>query len=395
LRASDTGDPTIVNPARLEAEASSQVCGQCHGINLIKSYVREQGPRFRPAGDLRDTRIVLRATEHAREVEANHPDPQRALDQQHLEKIVEQQVARNDSFLRDRFWPDGMVRVSGREQNGLIESACFESQALSCLTCHSMHESDPNDQLALAPGGPEGTDPSDRACLTCHASFAEELEAHTHHAPDSSGSRCYNCHMPHTVYGLMKSIRSHWVDSPSAATTQRTGRPDACSLCHLDQTLAWTAAQLETRYGQPAPSLSEDDRTLSGVARWGVRGNAHQRSMVAWHLGWPDAGQAVSEDDWRPFFLGHLLDDPYPAVRYGAAQSLSAIRPDLAEGLDFLAPAEVREEQSAAVMTQTAPRSDRSPARPELLRTPSGGLDQARFSKIAAARDDQEMDLRE
>ena len=46
-------------------------------------------------------------------------------------------------------------------------------------------------------------------------------------------------------------------------------------------------------------------------------------------------------------------------------------------------------------MTQTAPRAGHSPARPELLRDVRGGLDQARLSKIAAARDDQEMDLRE
>ena len=36
-------------------------------------------------------------------------------------------LADDAGFIRDSFWADGMVRVSGREYNGLIESPCFKN----------------------------------------------------------------------------------------------------------------------------------------------------------------------------------------------------------------------------------------------------------------------------
>src|SRR5258708_4673837 len=89
------------------------------------------------------------------------------------------------------FWGDGMIRVSGREYNGLVESPCFQKGEMSCLSCHSMHESSPTNQLAR---GME----SNLACLQCHKSFEKNVPEHTHHTAGSSGSLCYNCHMPYT-----------------------------------------------------------------------------------------------------------------------------------------------------------------------------------------------------
>ena len=408
LRLTDVPDPTIVNPARLDAEASSQVCGHCHGINLFKAYVRRTGKRYQPGEDLRATRILMRTSEKA-QAEANHPDPQRALDYKHMQTILARQLAGNPAFLRDRFWPDGMVRVSGRELNSFIESACFEGGELSCLSCHSMHDSDPDGQLATFPSPsstphaaqsssdhPSASIEADAACLQCHASYAENLESHTHHLAESSGSRCYNCHMPHTVYGLLKSIRSHWIDSPNAKTTVQTGRPDACSLCHLDRSLEWTAEHLEAWYGQPPPPvLDVDERRVASGVRWLLTGDAQQRALAAWHMGWPDAAGAALEPDWQVFFLGHLLDDPYPAVRYIAARALQNTDARQPAAYDFLASEEDRRDARAHVMAGWAPRPGVSRPDAGLLRGASGGLDQAAFERLAAMRNDQVMDLRE
>ena len=105
-------DPTIVNPNRLTHELSSQTCGQCHSINFVPSAEEipnwsEHGFRYRPGERLDDTRLVFR----------HHDDkssPRR------------KEILKDPTFLRDRFWPDGMVRVSGREYNGLIETPCYE-----------------------------------------------------------------------------------------------------------------------------------------------------------------------------------------------------------------------------------------------------------------------------
>ena len=51
-------DPTIVNPAHLDHERSSMVCGQCHGIHWI-SDSRDyyfNGFRYRPGGRLIGTK---------------------------------------------------------------------------------------------------------------------------------------------------------------------------------------------------------------------------------------------------------------------------------------------------------------------------------------------------
>src|SRR5947208_5654909 len=69
----------------------------------------------------------------------------------------------------------------------------------------------------------------------------------SHHLAASSGSQCYDCHMPHTTYGVLKAIRSHQVGSPRVADELATGRPNACNLCHLDKPLAWTAHQLDRK----------------------------------------------------------------------------------------------------------------------------------------------------
>ncbi len=411
-RLSGEPDPTIVNPARLDARTSSQVCGHCHGMNIIKGTALQQGKRFRPGGELAETRIIMRTSDKARrEAETPAGEGQRpgARDWRAMQQFFESMLETDESYLVDRFWPDGMIRVSGREHNGLIESACFDGGELSCLSCHSMHDADPNDQLAERTAG-------DEACLQCHASFAEDIESHTHHAAESSGSRCNNCHMPHTVYGLLKSIRSHWIDRPSVEAELATGRPNACSLCHLDRPLGWVANRLTSWYGQPRPSLSEDEERVAEGVRWLLAGDAHQRALIAWHLGWPDARAAWGLDDgWDRFFLGHLLDDPYSAVRYIAEGALerasrandpdqpsespsgASSNVDAASDYDFLAPPLKRRAIRSRIMASWRPGPDSAKwgRGAALLLDSSGELDRAAFERLASLRDDTEMDLRE
>ncbi|MFK7896556.1 MAG: hypothetical protein AB8G23_12010 [Myxococcota bacterium] len=398
-RISDAPDPTIVNPARLSAQSSSEVCGHCHGMNIIKANVLEQGKRFRPGGELSETRIVMRISERARDeaekptVEGRHGGDD--TDWRAMQQFFGSMLDKDESYLADRFWSDGMIRVSGREHNGMIESACFQGGDLSCLTCHSMHDAAPDDQLTEDGAG-------DAACLSCHPALGADLEAHTHHPVDSSGSRCNNCHMPHTVYGLMKSIRSHWIDRPSVETELATGRPNACSLCHLDRPLGWTADRLAEWYDQPRPELSQDEEEVANGVRWLLTGNAHQRALTAWHLGWPAARAAwASNEGWDRFFLGHLLDDPYSTVRYIAAKSLeSSAENRVHEAIskyDFLDPSSKRRSLRARVMESWEPRPSESTdgSAAALLVGEDGQIDRAAFERLAASRDDTEMDLRE
>jgi len=55
-----------------------------------------------------------------------------------------------------------------------------------------------------------------------------------------------------------------------------------------------------------------------------VKGDAGQRALLAWGMGWEPA-QKVSGRDWLYPFLIYGLLDPYPAVRFDAWKSLQTL----------------------------------------------------------------------
>ena len=94
-------------------------------------------------------------------------------------------------FIRDIFWSDGMVRATGREYNGLIESPCFKNATddgahdVVLLVPHDAPDAGrsrgrsrewADDQLAPRALG-------NGACLQCHRSASRRrptLDARTH-----------------------------------------------------------------------------------------------------------------------------------------------------------------------------------------------------------------------
>lgn len=378
-------DSTIVQPARLDHQRASQVCGQCHSVfefasdEAILEY-SQNGFKYRPGDDLDETRIIVRP---------------KAKDS--LRDLVTSDDELSE-YIAQRFWSDGMVRVSGREFNGLIESPCYQRGQLSCLSCHEMHKAvdDPrplkewaNDQLKL---GME----ANQACLQCHSNFARDISVHTHHPPASSGSLCYNCHMPHTTYGLMKAMRSHQIDSPSVQNTLATGRPNACNLCHLDKTLAWTADNLTRWYDEPPVELSDDQQTVAASVLWALRGDAGQRALVSWSLGWGPA-QAASGTDWMAPFLAILLDDPYDAVRFIAHRSLISLPEYVNFEFDFMTPQKSRDAARGRVlrMWQSTGDAKRQQRGAEVLLDANGELQQSTVKRLLQQRDMREVNLAE
>ncbi len=368
-------DPHMVNPAKLPSKASSQICGQCHSIKWIpnrEDYL-ENGFRYRPGQELAQTEPVVR--------------PTRLNEQPWLTQPLKQ----SPEFLRDRYWPDGMVRVSGREYNGLIESPCHQRGELSCLSCHSMHKSiDRDDQIAL---GREGN----QACLQCHTSIGDKLTQHTRHAAGSSGSLCYNCHMPHTTYGLLKTIRSHQIDSPTVSSTLKTGRQNACNLCHLDQTLEWTARHLTQWYGQPAAKLSEEQRATSAAVLDLAKGEAGQRALIAWAMGWEPA-QTASGKDWLTPFLAELMTDSYSSVRYIAHRSLKSLAGEFQTlNYDFVGPEAdwLAAKTNLLQLWQSRQNTRGGQTRAQILLDAEGKLNRDALDRLLKERNNISMDLQE
>ncbi|MDD9947411.1 MAG: multiheme c-type cytochrome [Myxococcales bacterium] len=370
----------ITNPAELDPLRASQICSQCHGLWLFdqegNAAFNKHGMSFRPGQDAEDSMWLM------------------APSRKRTDKRVEHVMRANPDYIDGQFWSDGQARVSGREFHGMIDSACAIEGDMSCMSCHTMHQAhdDPrprpawaDDQLGVGMDG-------DQACVGCHEDLGQDLAAHTHHEASSSGSRCYNCHMPYTSYGLLKAIRSHKITVPSASETVATGRPNACNMCHLDQSLSWTADALRDRWGMREPELeqrAEHTAPLSVVQA--LKGDAAQRALWAWAYGWQAAREA-SAVGWVPPFLGILLDDHYDAVRYIARKSIR--RYPGFEGLqyDFTIGPGKRPPLAPEIAKSAAGRLGQLPSQVPLNR--SGQLDET-AKELLAGRDQRPLNLLE
>jgi len=253
-----------------------------------------------------------------------------------------------------------------------------------------MHESAPVDQLKTGMDG-------NAACTQCHKEslYTRDVARHTFHKADSPGSECMNCHMPYITYALLGAIRSHQIASPESTGSARHGLPNACNLCHLDKTLAWTQEQLVQRYSQPPLLLSEEQQTISAALLWLLRGNAAQRVITAWHVGWAPARQA-SGADWLAPFQARLLADPYGVVRYVAQDNLRKLPGFHDFKYDFLAPEPERLWSAAqAIACWQAQKSPRTRSGAEILIDADGQPMEARIQSLLSHRDNRPVTIKE
>jgi hypothetical protein len=389
LHLSDGRDPSTIQPSRLDAQRSSQVCGQCHAVWEFYNRADErkenaEGLAYRPGRELRDSRFVVQ--------------PTRDLGASTMQRLL----ARYPAFLSDSFWSDGMIRVSGREYNGLIDSPCYakakdSTRRLSCFSCHAMHQ--PSDDARPAKAWADGHQlqpqaETNHACLGCHDSMRANVSSHTRHPTNSSGSLCYNCHMPYTTYGLLRAQRSHRISSPSVAATVDTGRPNACNGCHLDQTLAWSADKLAAWYAVPPVPLDAEQRTVAASLLLLLKGDAGQRALVAWSMGWTPA-QEASGTAWEVPFLALALNDPYDAVRLIVARSLRTFEGFQSVDLQVTAPPTQRIAASRHVAELWGQSDHHDRAAGRLLFKDRETLDLDAIARIMARRDDRRVNLRE
>lgn len=365
---------SVVTPSGLRPERAAQVCGHCHSAAVFTSQRLMEdfllsGSAYRPGDDLLQTRVAVLPSRLTQEQNEAHQ--------------------RSNPFFEGSYWPDGMIRVTGREYNGLVESTCYQRGGMTCLSCHSMHQSEPDDQLSAVGRGNE-------ACYQCHAAYRDNLAKHTHHEAGSSGSQCYNCHMPHTTYGLFSAIRSHKISSPNVAVTLATGRPAACNLCHLDQTLEWTAKSLKSWYGHSLPELDEQQKSFAAAGLLLLKGDAAQRVITAWSTGWRPALEA-SGGDWLPPLLAPLLDDPSPVVRLVASRSLWAIDTRYTADFDYVAPSLERRTTIRSVLEKwrqiSRERRERLPTR-VFIKT-GGDLNDEAVQRFLEERDDRGLFVQE
>ncbi|MEO1999454.1 MAG: cytochrome c3 family protein [Planctomycetaceae bacterium] len=369
---------TIVNPARCAPEVATHICAHCHSHSLHHdpAAFAAEGSQFRPGNTLDQTRVVS----YFDDAVVDHHQAQTGG--RSLKSLSDEARTAREQYLHDGYWPDGTTRVGGDEFLGLVVSKCYTDGDLSCLSCHSMHQSDPNDQLA---SGME----TDQACLQCHTEFKNSISSHTHHPAGSGGSRCYNCHMPHTTYALLTAMRSHRIDSPQAAPASGGGRPNACNLCHLDKTLQWTSDRLTEWYGTPlSTDLDEHDHQVAASVLWLLKGNIAQRAVSAWHMGWEPA-HAASGNRWQAAFLARTLNDPVSAVRYVAGRAIGRLPGFENFKYSFVADESQRAQAERTAVDLWMQQHDTDPPSgdPTLLIGSGGRVDEERVRELISRQD--------
>ncbi|HLY10539.1 MAG TPA: ammonia-forming cytochrome c nitrite reductase subunit c552 [Planctomycetota bacterium] len=161
-------------------------------------------------------------------------------------------------------WADGSSVLNSMESIEQDRGACVSR--LRCIDCHNPHVRGPD---AGASDRPEAV----AACLRCHERFKSPEAARSHggHAPGQAS--CLDCHMPRIVHGFDTINRTHRISSPTQPGILESGMPNACNLCHLDRSLAWTRDALSKGWGK-RPVLPDFLEEVFGIGHGKPAGEA-------------------------------------------------------------------------------------------------------------------------
>jgi predicted CXXCH cytochrome family protein len=379
LQQSGQGDPSIIHPARLSVPRRDEICARCHGAFWPKEEMWDPLTMRDPfiAGQELGRVNHFYSSEAELAVFARRDRPTKPLPPEPTD---------------GRFWGDGTPLTTALEYNGMALSACYLQGRgqLSCLSCHQLHTDDPN--FLLKPGMQ-----TNEACYQCHESYRDRLIAHTKHPADSAGSLCYNCHMPHQVYSLFTTHRSHRIQNPEIKDSLGTGKPHACNLCHLDRSLGWTQEQLSRwpdRSTKNRQKLSKKEEITSSALLMLTGGDARSRAIVAGAFS-NQAARKASGTDWFGPFLTRLIEhERYPVVRYLMHRGLRDLPGESAVGeYDYLGLPAQRRDQVRALRA----RFDQPIRRPlpGLPMTKDGHPDERVLRKLVEQRNDPDLTINE
>lgn len=245
------------------------------------------------------------------------------------------------------YYPDGQIRDEVYVYGSFIQSKMYQAGVV-CSNCHNPHSN------ALYADG-------NAICAQCHDPSVYDHESHHRHAKASSGAACVECHMPDRLYMGVDWRRDHSMRIPRPDLSLTTGSPNACNLCHEDQTASWALSAMkdwgidfpDTRT-HPARAFHSAQRgdmrslpSLKSIATDPSKSTILRASAIEHYgqFGTPDLPQTVAmllrSDDallrasavrasasvpvqQRYLLLRTLIDDEILGVRMAVAEQLAA-----------------------------------------------------------------------
>ena len=169
--------------------------------------------------------------------------------------------------------------------------------------------------------------------------------------------------MPRIVYGILDAHRSHRIEIPDAVRDAAAGRPNACTLCHLDRPNEWAGAQLARWSGEAEPALRARVDGAPNVLPDSVAsllaGDPVTRLVYARAMGRGDAALSPAAKGFLRVHLAIALGDAYPSIRRMAQRSLVALERELpigaaADDFDHLAEFAERRDRVGVLLARIA-----------------------------------------
>ncbi len=303
-------------------------CQACHGPGA-RHVERARNERSGPADGGAGLVVDLGKPGADTEIEAcagchSHRQPINRIDR-HARPFLDDFLP---STLRDGlYYPDGQIRDEVYVWGSFAQSSMHRA-GVRCSNCHDPHGLD----LRF-----EGN----ALCLQCHRETPDarfptlrpgryDTPAHHFHAPASTGAQCVGCHMPARTYMVVDARRDHSLRVPRPDLSVAHGTPNACTLCHTDETDAWAAARAADWWGAPRPphfaAVLAAARRGDPAAETGLRALARDRSR-------PPIVRATALEHLRQYGPRALhaaaaaAADPDPLVRVAAAGVLERVDP--------------------------------------------------------------------
>jgi len=238
---------------------------------------------------------------------------------------------RLELLAEDLYFADGQIRDEVYELGSFLQSK-MHAKGVTCSDCHDPHSG----ELHVEGNG---------LCGGCHDPAVFDLPAHHHHAAESPGAGCIDCHMAARTYMGVDPRRDHSFRVPRPDLSVSLGVPNACTGCHAEKDSAWAAAAVREWFPagrSGAPHFAEAFAAARGGAEEGppallaVAGDAALPAIVratafAELAGWLDLPSAE--------LAFRALEDPDPLLRRSALAACEGLPPRalLAEALPLLA----------------------------------------------------------
>ncbi|MFG0284248.1 MAG: HEAT repeat domain-containing protein [Phycisphaerales bacterium JB039] len=218
------------------------------------------------------------------------------------------------------YFPDGQIRDEVFVYGSFRQSRMYHF-GVTCSDCH-----EPHNLKLRAPGN--------TMCANCHAPDIYDTPDHHFHEKGTDGASCAECHMPNRTYMVVDPRRDHSIRIPRPDLSVAIGTPNACNVCHTEETAQWSLDAVEKWYGADRKLGHQSYGLTFHAARQGAAGAGDMLAELALDTDAPAIARATAIEE----LAGWLSPASLPAIEAGLAAEDPLMRRAAAEALRAVDP---------------------------------------------------------